>query len=577
MATPANRVPVRIARGTKANLDTAMAAGDLKEGEISYATDEDSLYVVEGGVLTKAGDGTGGGGGGGGGIDTTGYDLVNGQLTAYSEDEDAYVPYYPKGRQETEVSTTATYPLHGPDASDYPGQSEWEAAGWTFVLNSGNADDSVLGFNPDPTWLAKYQATSPMGGSLPYCNDDEWFINSNGGVSWGGGSSQNGNAAGISGSIDAYFAPMSQDGLTQGCGHKIVTEGGVDFLVVRLQYQTTYNVAGNQIPIEIWFSENGGVEFRYGSKMGSPTFTISAANQGVFSKGQLVTFNGITTGLLGDGTSDLSTYDGGLGVGQDPAGYVVRYTQGFGAKAQLSLTDLKDYGNYYNPPELNSWTLDIAAAASPGKWYQDTVNGIIDFNFFNDQGQNQSGAYPDIGLVGGIGVTVTLWLSTDQVNWTFVTGETLTFSGRIRFQTNPLFQVFPAPSVGDKLYVSTTDPGTIDGGRAVDDDLLMYKNLTWSPVSFSEAMIGNGASIREEIELPEYANAPAAKSDGLIWGQLYYNSSAGVYATIIPFAADLRLSLGIDEYVDDAAAGTGGVASGALYYNTTSSDYRLKS
>lgn len=55
MATPANRVPVRIARGSKANLDTAIAAGDLKEGEICYAADENGIYVVEGGVLTQAG------------------------------------------------------------------------------------------------------------------------------------------------------------------------------------------------------------------------------------------------------------------------------------------------------------------------------------------------------------------------------------------------------------------------------------------------------------------------------------------------------------------------------------------
>ena len=55
MATPANRVPVRIARGTKANLDTAMTAGDLKEGEVCYATDENTLYVVESSTLTQAG------------------------------------------------------------------------------------------------------------------------------------------------------------------------------------------------------------------------------------------------------------------------------------------------------------------------------------------------------------------------------------------------------------------------------------------------------------------------------------------------------------------------------------------
>lgn len=54
MATPSNRVPVRVARGTKANLDAAMALGDLKEGEIVYATDEDGLYVVESGALVGA-------------------------------------------------------------------------------------------------------------------------------------------------------------------------------------------------------------------------------------------------------------------------------------------------------------------------------------------------------------------------------------------------------------------------------------------------------------------------------------------------------------------------------------------
>jgi len=53
MAAPENRVPVRIARGTKATLDTNIA--DLYEGEIVYATDEDSLYMLEGGALVLAG------------------------------------------------------------------------------------------------------------------------------------------------------------------------------------------------------------------------------------------------------------------------------------------------------------------------------------------------------------------------------------------------------------------------------------------------------------------------------------------------------------------------------------------
>lgn len=50
MATPANRTPVRIARGTYSNLNGSVA--DLREGEICYATDQNAIYVVEGGVLT---------------------------------------------------------------------------------------------------------------------------------------------------------------------------------------------------------------------------------------------------------------------------------------------------------------------------------------------------------------------------------------------------------------------------------------------------------------------------------------------------------------------------------------------
>ena len=52
MATPSNRVPVRVARGTKASLTASLA--DLKEGEVCYATDENRLYVIEGGALTLA-------------------------------------------------------------------------------------------------------------------------------------------------------------------------------------------------------------------------------------------------------------------------------------------------------------------------------------------------------------------------------------------------------------------------------------------------------------------------------------------------------------------------------------------
>ncbi len=49
MATPSPRTKILVARGTYANLNASV--GDLGEGEICYATDQDKLYVKEGGVL----------------------------------------------------------------------------------------------------------------------------------------------------------------------------------------------------------------------------------------------------------------------------------------------------------------------------------------------------------------------------------------------------------------------------------------------------------------------------------------------------------------------------------------------
>ena len=52
MPVPSTRTPVRVARGTYANLSTTDALASLQEGEIAFATDQQKLYVKQGGGLT---------------------------------------------------------------------------------------------------------------------------------------------------------------------------------------------------------------------------------------------------------------------------------------------------------------------------------------------------------------------------------------------------------------------------------------------------------------------------------------------------------------------------------------------
>jgi len=49
MPTPSNRTPLRVARGTYSNLNSSVA--DIQEGEVCYATDQNTLYVKEGSAL----------------------------------------------------------------------------------------------------------------------------------------------------------------------------------------------------------------------------------------------------------------------------------------------------------------------------------------------------------------------------------------------------------------------------------------------------------------------------------------------------------------------------------------------
>ena len=83
MPTPANRTPIRVARGTYTNLNSSLA--DIQEGEICYATDQDKLYVKEGSSLVD-----------------TGFDANNAALTGVPT-----APTAGSGTNTTQIATTA--------------------------------------------------------------------------------------------------------------------------------------------------------------------------------------------------------------------------------------------------------------------------------------------------------------------------------------------------------------------------------------------------------------------------------------------------------------------------------------
>lgn len=178
MATPANRVPVRIARGSKANLDTAIAAGDLKEGEICYATDENGIYVVEGGTLTQAGadlattsiDALSD-------VDTTTAAPTDGQVLIWNNVDSEWQPNDLSIDSLSDVDTTTAAPADGQALVWNNSASQWEPGGvsgeieWTLTANGTTdyifAGAGFAGTETDPAIYVMrgqtYKFTNGMG------------------------------------------------------------------------------------------------------------------------------------------------------------------------------------------------------------------------------------------------------------------------------------------------------------------------------------------------------------------------------------------------------------------------------
>jgi hypothetical protein len=313
MPVPSYRVPVKIARGTYANLLANVAS--LEEGEIVYANDENALYVIEGGVLIKAsadislaslGDLSD--------VDLTTTPPTDGQALVWNNTNSEWEPgtpvssiddltdvdtttaapttgqvlewdgsnWVPAGDTFTEtIGTLTEYPLAGTDGF-YADQAAMEADGFTHIASAVGGDDTAISFTPD----AKWNGIDFLGNGI--ASGGTWSINTNGAVLWDVSgnteSGRTGNSATDSSDIDFYVALWSSDTATRRAGFKEHVESGRNYLVVRMDNKIPYNSSTNGVPTEVWFGEDGSVSVRFGTAIGA-TIPTSASMGGIWSNG----------------------------------------------------------------------------------------------------------------------------------------------------------------------------------------------------------------------------------------------------------------------------------------------------
>jgi len=574
MATPANRVPVRIARGSKANLDTAIAAGDLKEGEICYATDENGIYVVEGGVLTQTGadlastsiDALSD-------VDTTTVAPTDGQVLIWNNVDGEWQPGDLSVDALSDVDTTTAAPVDGQALVWNNSASQWEPGGvsgeieWTLTANGTTdyifAGAGFAGTETDPAVYVMrgqtYRFTNGMGAHPFQIQSTQGA----GGTAYNDGITNNAVSNGtlvwevrMDAPSTLYYQCTSHADMSGTI--YVLDEGGSVTSIDSLSDVDTTTVAPTDGQALVW--DNANSKWEPGSVAGGtvasldnvgdvdtttvpPTDGQALVWDNTNSQWEPETIVGSVNGEKGFvslgiqdqddvdvytalGTADARNYNSAWPTGWPDIG---TDQWGFGTKASLGGIDKPEIiidntpAGTWVPPEWNGFNLaqyrftfnGSMSFVLWGRWaYQDGggryIFSVTDEN--NVPAQNDYEAVRDTVLAAGTPTT----LVVEQVESNLSDGNVL--------QWNDTDQKFKPAQLGvdDLTDVDTSTTAPTDGQVLVWDNA----NSQWEPGDLQ------GASV--------------------------------------------RAALGIGEYADDTAAGTGGVASGAMYYNTTSSDYRLK-
>ena len=469
MATPANRVPVRIARGSKANLDTAIAAGDLREGEICYATDENGIYVVEGGALTQAGadlastsiDALSD-------VDTTTAAPTDGQVLIWNNVDGEWQP----GDRLADVVSDTTPQLGG--NLDVNGNYIVSASGGNveiapdttgdLIVRGNNTDGSITLNCTANTHGVKIQSP-PHSAAASYTlvlpddtgtNGDALVTDGSGGLSWA--------------APGADLSASSIDALSD-----------VD----------TTTVAPTDGQALVWDNANSQWE---------PGTVASGSVASIDDIGDVDT----TTVPPTDGQAlvwDNANSQWEPGTVSGGGGGAVDSVNSQTGTVSLGIEDMDDFA--LQAGTFPYWaTKEGTGSPSAGEWFPNGSN-FLRVNPVDSNGTDWSSEMTTLGVSG----TATFWYSTDGTSWT----ETVNDGGFDNLPTWFQFDVVPfnVNSHTGAMYISFSDPATAPGAPLVDGDLLQY-NTTES--KFKPVQLGID-------DLADVDTTTAAPTDGqaLVW------------------------------------------------------------
>ena len=578
MPTPANRVPVRLARGTKANLDTAMAAGDLKEGEICYAEDENGLYVVEGGVLTQAGA-----------------DLAAATLGEIGD---------------VEYSTEDTLVYTSFSADNTPEAGEWHINTNFLYLPRFDASGTDQALNLR-SLSGSTDLTIDQGGTLHVLTNAAIQLDELDGV--------NVRMLITADNVSTIDAAITKSGsVTISCpdfpvpSDAPITEGdvlqydltaakykpvraGLNFLL-DVNTIDTLPADGQQL---VWDDtagrwENGNTsidklsDVDLGLPVGGEGYEIQQGSY--LNSGEFQT-NG-SSGLLIDKRSK-----NGQGDMPKPATDAKFY---FSTTAGGPFTELTISGgvgetgaNAYSITFVDRSALDAVLTGST-TIYWSLAPGVVDGDtlFYNAT----SGAFEP--AAGGApvdsvnGLTGTVSLGVEELDDTQIGVGTSVSRTPTTTSNNTNSGNVGTSIIGSGYTYWAFEPDGQGSGTVLDylensASFPLDVDINGTTVTIDAAVFSSGSGNSNQLRLQHSGLTSTGSITGTPWvltipdlaladnQVLQYNNSTSKWENA--GASGLRSLLGIGEYVDDAAAGTGGLSSGELYYNTTSSSYVLKS